>query len=238
MECEWVELETHFNASALGRAFTRIVRIIVTMMQADICGGGLASAAAYGLLQSKTISTTDDFEIMKLGGDDFARVVLKALCEAKAGTWSRPPGVTYYAPSETTPPSKNTLSFTPMFSTCFNDERIGSLARAAQAIIKKTLVDLDCVANKDAHVAILTRTLVNGLDGTSSALTCTRHVTDRFRDLTKIVSGHDALAVIREEIATALCGTQGNVQLTKEQFAARVARLFVDAACALKASIG
>ena len=210
------------------------------MMQADVCGVGFASAAAYGLLASKPSAATEELELMKLGGDQFARVVLAALCEAKAGSWSRPPAVTYY-PSDTTPSDKmfRPLLFTPFetsASTCFKDERLAGLARAAQAIIKKQLVALDCGANKEQHVSQLTRMLVTGLDGTG-ARSCTSHVTDRLYKLNTYASGHEALAFIRTEIANALCANAGAGSLTNDQFAAQVARLFVNAACEVKASM-
>jgi hypothetical protein len=242
MECSWQELETKFKSSDLGAAFTRIVRIIIALMQADICGGGFGSAAAYALLATKKTNTnTSELALMQLGGDEFARTVLNALCGMNAGNWSRPPSSDYGNVAFPGVGPSSTLAFTVFEDNnakCVANDRLAQVARAAETVIRNLLMSIDCTDSKKADLVNQLKVMLVGLDGPSAARTCINHVHDRIKniDTMNLITGHDALALIRHEIAVALCPqTSRELRvLTNEEFAGQVAALFVDAACELK----
>jgi hypothetical protein len=242
MDCGLQEIERRFNQTTAGQAIMRIVRMIITTAQMDLCQPGIASAFAYTVLSTKTNEmgtklTTGD--VWSLEGDEFARAVLRMLCEARAGNWNRAP-LSYHRIGQ-----KNTpLTYTPVYSSaCTTDPRLATLVSSINQVLNdaKWLI-YDCSeTGKALRIRSWHQAIVDKI--TPSTRECEAHLNAMMntiigaKESAYIMTNTEALDAIRKEIAVMLCyGATGN--LDARAFAYQVARVLVNGICELKGVFG
>ena len=242
MDCGLQDIERRFNQTKAGIAITRIVRMIITTAQMDLCTPGFASAFAYTVLSTKTNEIGAQLtqgDVWSLEGDAFARAVLEILCEARAGRWDRDP-LSYHQIG----PKKNALNYTPVYATgCTTDPRLASLVSAINQVLNddKWLID-DCSDDgKAQRIRSLRQAIFDRI--TPSTRQCEAHLSAMMNNMigakqsSLILTNTEALDAIRKEIAIMLCsGATGN--LDAWQFADQVARVLVNGICELKGVFG
>jgi hypothetical protein len=243
MDCGLQDIERRFNLTEAGRAITRIVRMIITTAQKDLCEPGFASAFAYTVLSTKTNEIGAQLtpgDVWSLEGDAFAREVLRILCEARAGDWDRDP-LSYHQIG----PKNNALNYTPVYATgaCTTDPRLASLVSSINQVLNdaKWLID-DCSDDgKARRIRSWRQAIFDRI--TPSTRQCEAHLSAMMNNTigakqsSLILTNTEALDAIRKEIATMLCsGATGD--LDAWQFADQVAKVLVNGICELKGVFG
>jgi hypothetical protein len=244
MDCGLQEIEMRFNQTKAGRAITRIVRMIITTAQMDLCKPGFASAFAYTVLSTKTNEIGAQLtqgDVWSLEGEAFARAVLGILCEARAGDWDRTP-LSYHQIG----PKNNALNYTPVSATgaCTTDPRLATLVSSINQVLNDAnwLID-DCSDDdkKARRIRSLRQAIFDRI--TPSTRQCEAHLSAMMNNMigakqsSLILTNTEALDAIRKEIAAMLCsGATGN--LDAWQFADQVAKVLVNGICELKGVFG
>jgi hypothetical protein len=243
MDCGLQDIEMRFNQTNAGRAITRIVRMIITTAQKDLCQSGFASAFAYTVLSTKTNEIGAQLtqgDVWSLEGDEFARAVLGILCEARAGRWERDP-LSYHQIGQ----KKNALNYTPLYATsaCTTDPRLATLVSSINQVLNDAnwLID-DCSdGGKAQRIRSLREAIMYRI--TPTIQECEAHVNAMMNNMigakqsSLILTNTEALDAIRKEIATMLCsGATGN--LDPLQFGEQVAKVLVNGICELKGVFG
>ncbi|NDC42541.1 MAG: hypothetical protein EBZ77_13510 [Chitinophagia bacterium] len=243
MDCGLQEIERRFNQTKAGSAITRIVRMIITTAQMDLCQSGFASAFAYTVLSTKTNEIGAQLtpgDVWSLEGDAFARAVLGILCEARAGRWDRTP-LSYHQIG----PKNNALTYAPVYATgaCTTDPRLTSLVSSINQVLNdaKWLID-DCSDDgKARRIRSWRQAIMDRI--TPSTRQCEAHLSAMMNNMigakqsSLILTNTEALDAIRKEIATMLCsGAAGDLDAL--QFADQVAKVLVNGICELKGVFG
>lgn len=250
MECELQRLESKFTQVPLGVAIARIVRIVVKMAQMDLCQGGMASVASYGLLS--LFGEPGLGPDGATGADEFTRMVFGVLCGdgMRTGEWNRRLSVPMPSASSSGGQGLPPLAFTSFVSTepCVNKSpQLAMLALAVREIVDKVFRDSiknglndQCSSTKTretAKRAFAARIVTQITPGDRE---CTEHVvaaTARALNAqsVRIVEANEALLYIRSEIARAVCaGSIGKISV--DGFAAHVAATIIDGVCELRAA--
>jgi hypothetical protein len=236
MECELERLERQMKQVPLGAAIARIVRIIVKVVQMDVCQGGMTSIAAYALLPEFT-RPDDSIESV-------AREVFGTLCSPgmRAGEWNRAlavPTASAIASSSSSRP----LQFTPFEPTtpCVSrSPLVAALAVKMRAAVTGTDWETEC---SDAKKAQAKQSLVRQLTDlvTPGQRECTEHMVLAMSRMmgersVRMMDENEALSYIRWEIARAVCaGSTGPIPV--DEFAFHVAKTIVDGVCDISAAL-
>jgi hypothetical protein len=254
MECELQRLESKFTQVPLGVAIARIVRIVVKMAQMDLCQGGMASVASYGLLS--LFGEPGRGPDGATGGDEFTRMVFGVLCGdgMRTGEWNRRLSVPMPSAGSAYNSASNKmympLAFTPFVSTqpCVNTSpQLAKLALAVREIVDKGFresikngLNDQCSSMKTRETAKRAFAAKIVTQITPGDRECMEHVvaaTARALNAqsVRIVEGNEALLYIRSEIASAVCaGSIGKISV--DGFAAHVAATIIDGVCELRAA--
>ena len=235
MECELERLERQAKQVPLGAAIARIVRIIVKVVQMDVCQGGMTSIAAYALMPA-LMRPDDTVEAV-------AREVFGTLCSPgmRAGEWNRSLAVPM--PTSSISSSSMPLQFTPLEPTmpCVSrSPLVAALAVKMRAAMTNPMGDMQCSAAekqkvKELYAQTLTALLTPGQRECTdhAVLAMSRVMSERSA---RMLEENEALDYIRWEIARAVCaGSIGPMEV--DAFARHVAATIVDGACALRAAL-
>ena len=229
MECELERLERQMKQVPLGAAIARIVRIIVKVVQMDVCQGGMTSIAAYALLPEFT-RPNESIEAV-------AREVFGTLCSPgmRAGEWNRALAV----PTASALASSRPLQFTPFEPTTPCVSR-SPLVAALAVKMRAAVTGTDCSDVRKAEAKqVFVRQLTELL--TPGQRECTEHMVLAMSRLmsersVRMMDENEALSYIRWEIARAVCaGSTGPIPV--DEFAFHVAKTIVDGVCDISAAL-
>jgi hypothetical protein len=235
MECELEPLERQAKQVPLGAAIARIVRIIVKVVQMDLCQGGMTSIAAYALMPA-LMRPDDTVEAV-------AREVFGTLCSPgmRAGEWNRELAVPMASSSISS--SSRPLQFTPFEPTtpCVSrSPLVAALAVKMRTAMTSRNWETDCSdASKAQAKQVFVRQLTELL--TPGQRECTEHMVLAMSRMmgertVRMMDENEALSYIRWEIARAVCaGSMGPIQV--DEFAFHVAKTIVDGVCDISAAL-